>query len=181
MPTPARLVRVEEKLRRLFPSKGHWRAVASIDSKSSRRCWAARRGGYARLRASKSIRDRSESPSRSMASGEERPGEQFGFPLHPAIAPCGRVGGGLAPPVSVRFRERGASGVVRLPRPQDLESAGSTKVVTCAAFALQPPSDFLPPRPRRNSEGVVIPFLTPMLARHRFQLNKVCSSSATNA
>ena|ERR1700730_5820125 len=45
--------------------------------------------------------------------------------------------------------------------PQVLESADSTKVVTCAAFALPPPSDFLPRQPRRNTEDVVIPFPTP--------------------
>jgi hypothetical protein len=44
-----------------------------------------------------------------------------------------------------------------------------------------PPSDFRPRRPRRNIAGVVIPFFTSMPLRHRCQLNKVCSNSATNA
>src|SRR5216684_8344323 len=116
-----------------------------------------------------------------MVYWDERPGEQLRLSRLLAIAPSARGRERPDPRASTRFREHGASGVALLVRSQDLESAGSRKVVTCAVFALLPPSDFLPPRPRRNSEGVVIPFLTPMLARHRFQLNKVCSSSATNA
>src|SRR5580692_12259110 len=116
-----------------------------------------------------------------MAWRGERPGVQLRPPLPPAIAPNGRDRERLDPPVSVRSRERGASGVGRLARSQDLESGGSTKVVTCAAFALLPPSNFPPPQPRRNSEDVVIPFLTPMLVEHCSQLNKVCFSRATNS
>ena len=81
-------------------------------------------------------------PMRSMASRDERPGVQLLLPLQPAIAPSGRVRERLALPVSVRCRERGVSRVAHLPRPQDLESADLVKVVTCAAFALLPPSDF---------------------------------------
>src|ERR1700722_1368333 len=115
-----------------------------------------------------------------MACQDGRPVEQLRWPRLPAIAPSARDRERFGPRVSVRSRERRASGVGRLARSQDLESADSTKVVTCAAFALLPPSDFLTPRPRRNSEDVAIPFLTPMLVRHRRQLNKVCSNSATN-
>src|SRR5437899_11917200 len=112
-----------------------------------------------------------------MAWRDERPAVQLRLPLQPAIAPPGRDRERLDPPVSVRCRELCASGVVRPPLPQDLESAGSTKVVTCAVFALLRPSDFLPRQPRRNSENVVIPIPTPMLVRHRCQLNKVCPNS----
>src|SRR5258708_28915015 len=115
-----------------------------------------------------------------MASRDGRPHVQLRLPLQPAIAPRGRDRGRLDPPVSGRYRELFASRVGRPPRPQDLESADSTRVATCAAFAVLPPSDFLPPQPRRNSEDVVIPFPTPMLAKHRCQLNKVCSNPATN-
>src|SRR5229473_8166064 len=93
-----------------------------------------------------------------MAWRDERPGVQLHLPLQPAIALSGRDRERLDPPVSVRYRELFASGVGRPPRPQDLESADLAKVVTCAAFALLPPSDFPPRRPRRNSEDVVIPF-----------------------
>src|SRR6267143_275910 len=96
-----------------------------------------------------------------MALPDERPGVQLRLPFQLAIAPSGRDRGRLDPPVSVRCRERGASGVGRLARSQDLESADLAKVVTCAAFALLPPSDFRPRRPRRNSEDVVIPFPLP--------------------
>src|ERR1700730_9578684 len=115
-----------------------------------------------------------------MAWRDERPGVQLQLPLRPATAPRGRDRGTPHPPVSVRSRERGVSRVAHLLRPQDLESAGSTKVVTCGVFALLPPSDFLPRQPRRSSEDVVIPFPTPMLARHRSQPNKVCFKGATN-
>src|ERR1700722_19288377 len=178
MPTLARLAHAEEKPHRRFPSEWHRRAAASIDSISSRRCWAVRRARSSRLRASTSIRVRSESPSRSMAWQDERPGEQLRLPLQPAIAPSGRVREKLDLRVSVRYRVRGASGVARLPRPQGLESADSTKVVTCAVFAL-PPSDFPPQRPRRSSEDVVIPFPLPMLAKHCSKLNKVCFNDVT--
>src|ERR1700746_815188 len=97
-----------------------------------------------------------------MAWRDERPGGQLRPPLAPAPTPRGRAPGGrdregLAPPVSARCHERGASGVGRLARPQDLESGGSTKVVTCEVFVLLPPSDLPPRRPPRNSADVVIP------------------------
>src|SRR6266403_228061 len=114
-----------------------------------------------------------------MACWDEQPGEQLRLPRLPAIAPSARDRETLDPRASTRFRGHAASGVALLVRSQDLESAGSRKVVTCAASALLPPSDFLPPRPRRNSEGVVIPFFTPILVRHRCQLNKVCCKRGT--
>src|ERR1700720_2432998 len=178
MPTLALLVPAEERPHRFFLSIGHQQAEASIDSISSRRCSAARGARSARLRASKLIRVRSESPSRSMASRDERPGVQLRLPLQPGLVPSGRVRERLDLPVSVRCRERGVSGVAHLPRPQDLESADSTKVVTCAVFAL-PPSDFPPQRPRRSSEDVVIPFPLPMLAKHCSKFNKVCFNGVT--
>src|SRR6266404_3274357 len=101
-----------------------------------------------------------------MACWDERPGEQLRLPRLLAIAPSERVRERLDPRASVRFREHGASGVGRLARSQDLESGGSRRVVKCAAAAPLPPLDFLLPQPRRNSEGVAIPFFTPMLARH---------------
>src|SRR5229473_7267361 len=96
-----------------------------------------------------------------MAWRDERPGAQRRLPLQPAIAPSERDRERIDLPVSVRCRERCASGVGHLPPPQDLESADSTKVVRCAVFALPPPLDFPPRRPRRNSEDVVIPFSLP--------------------
>src|SRR6266446_2129434 len=98
-----------------------------------------------------------------MAWRDERPGVQLRLPLQPAIAPSGRDRERLDPPVSVRCRERGASGVARLARSQDLESADLAKVVTCAVFALPLPLDFPPQQLRRNSEGVVVPFPLPYL------------------
>src|SRR5258707_13470568 len=92
-----------------------------------------------------------------MGGGGERPGVRLRRPLHLAIAPSGGDRERPAPPVSVRCRERGVSRVAHLPRSQDLESADLAKVVTCAAFALLPPSDFPRRRPRRNSANVVIP------------------------
>src|SRR6266403_2482413 len=112
-----------------------------------------------------------------MACRDERPGVQLRLPHQPALAPSGRDRERLDPPVSVRYRERGASGVGRLARSQDLESADSTKVVTCAAFALLPPSDFPPRRPRRNSEDVVIPFPLPCLQSIAPSLTKYASTA----
>src|SRR3984957_8684138 len=114
-----------------------------------------------------------------MAWRDERPGVQLRLPLQPAIAPRGRDRGRLDPPVLVRCREPFASGAGRPPRPQDLESADSTKVVTCAVFAPPPPSGFLPRQPRRSSEDVVIPFPLPCFEGIGCQLNKVCSKGAT--
>src|SRR5580704_11526252 len=96
-----------------------------------------------------------------MAWRDEQPGAQLRLPLQPAIAPSGRVRERFDPPVSVRSRERGASGVGCPARSQDLESAGSAKVVTCADSALLPPSGFPPRQPPRNSEDAVIPFPLP--------------------
>src|SRR6266436_1345040 len=98
-----------------------------------------------------------------MACLDERLGEQLRLPLQPATAQRGRDRGRLDPPASVQCRERGASREACLPRPQDLESADSKMVVTCAVFALPLPLDFPPRRPQRNSEDVVIPFPLPCL------------------
>src|SRR2546426_12739570 len=116
-----------------------------------------------------------------MVGGNERPGARRGRRLNPGIAPWGGDREGRAPPVSVRCGERGVSRVAPLPPPQDLESADSTKVVTCEVFALLPPSDFPPRRPRRNSENVVIPFPRPISLKHGSQLNKVCFNGATTS
>src|SRR5580692_4225307 len=110
-----------------------------------------------------SIRVRSESPWRSMAWRDEQPGVQLRLPPLPAPALSGRDRERLDPPVSVRCRELFASGVGCPPRPQDLESADSTKVATCAASAVLPPSGFPRPPRRRSSEDVVIPFRLPCL------------------
>src|SRR2546422_2702726 len=94
---------------------------------------------------------------------DQRPGVQLRLPLQPAIALSGRDRERLDPPVSVRCRELFASGVRYPPGPQDLESADSTKVATCAVFAVLPPSDFPSRQPRRSNEDVVIPFPLPCL------------------
>src|SRR6266436_5580366 len=104
-----------------------------------------------------------------MAYWDERPCEPLRLPHPPAIAPSARDRERFDPRASTRFREHGASAVGRLVRSQDLESAGLTKVVKCAASAV------LPPPPRRSSVDVVTPLPTPMLVKHRSQLNKVCS------
>src|ERR1700720_442411 len=111
-----------------------------------------------------------------MAWRDERPGEQLRLPLQPALAPRGRDRGRLDPPVSARCHERGASRVGRLARPQDLESGGSTKVVTCEVFVLLPPSDFPPRRPPRNSADVVIPSCLPCLQSIAPSLTKFVST-----
>src|SRR5216684_1360977 len=113
-----------------------------------------------------------------MASPDERPGGPPRLPPRPAIALRERDREKLDLPASVRCLAPVVSRGARLPRLQDRESAGSTKAVTCAVLALLPPSDFLPRRPLRNSEDAVIPFPTPMLVRHRCQLNKVWSNRA---
>src|SRR5882762_4658876 len=107
-----------------------------------------------------------------MAWEDERPGAQLQLPLLPAIAPSERDRERLDPPVSGRCRELFASGVGRPPRPQDLESADSTKVATCAVFAVLPPSGFPRRQPRRSSEDVVIPFLLPCLGSIATSLTK---------
>src|SRR5216683_2328569 len=101
-----------------------------------------------------------------MAYWDERSGERPRLPPLPAIAPSEHDRERFDPQASSRSREHGASGGGRLVRSQDLESADSRKVVKCAASALLPPSDFRLRQPRRNSVGVAIPFLTPMLVRH---------------
>src|SRR5712664_2230821 len=128
-----------------------------------------------------SIRVQSENPRRSMAWGDERPGEQLRLPLLPAIAPSGRDRERFDLPVSVRCRERGVSRVAHLPRPQDLEFGDSTTVVTCAVFAPLLPLDFPPQQSQRNNEDVVIPFPHSISLKHGSQLNKVCFSRATNS
>src|ERR1700735_1815409 len=102
----ALLVTVEESPHRFFLSKGRPQAQASIDSISSRRCWAVRRAGSAGPGASRSIRVRLESPLRNMAWRDEQPGEPLRLLLQPAIAPSGRVRGRLDLRASVRYRER---------------------------------------------------------------------------
>src|SRR5258708_39388408 len=92
-----------------------------------------------------------------MASADERSVGQLRLPLQPAKALSERGLERPDPPVSVRCRERGVSGVAGLPRSQDPESADSTKVAMCAVFALLPRSDFPLRQPPRNSAGVVIP------------------------
>src|ERR1700731_2394066 len=94
---------------RLFLSRGPQQVEGNIDSISLRQCSAARRAGYARLRASTSIRVRSESPSRSRAWRDERPGEQLRPPRQPAIELRARDRERLAPPVSTRRHELCAS------------------------------------------------------------------------
>src|SRR5256885_5770097 len=116
-----------------------------------------------------------------MAWRDERPDVQLHLPLQPAITPTGRDQERRDPPVSGRYRGLFASGVRHPPRLQDLESADSTKVATCAAFAVLPPSDFPSRQPRRSNADVAIPFSIPMLVKHRSQLNKVCCSRATNS
>src|ERR1700738_803634 len=96
-----------------------------------------------------------------MAWRDERPGAQLQLPLQPAIAPSGRDRGRLDPPVSGRRRELFASEVGCPPRPQDLESADSTKAATYAAFAALPPLGFPRRQPRRSSEDAAIPFIPP--------------------
>src|SRR5258705_11469233 len=116
-----------------------------------------------------------------MACWDDRPGGQLPLPLQPAIAPSGRDRERLDLQASVRCRERCASGVGRLPRPQDPESAGSTKVARCAGFALLPPSDFPPRRPRRNTEDVVIPFSLPCMRSIAPSLTKYASTALQRA
>src|SRR5882724_12643287 len=108
---------------------------------------------------------------------DQRPGEQLHLPLQPAIALSGRVRERFDLPVLARYRELFASGVGRLPRPQDLESAGSTKVATCAAFAVLPQSGFPRRQPRRSSEDVVVPFSLPCLPSIASSLTKYASTA----
>src|SRR5271156_6909391 len=107
---------------------------------------------------------------------DERPGVQPHPPLQPAIELSGRDQERRGPPVSGRYRELFVSRVGRRPRPQDLESAGSTKVATCAAFAALLPSDFLSPQPRRSNEDVVIPFRLPCSGSIATNLTKYAST-----
>src|SRR5271169_5375961 len=116
-----------------------------------------------------------------MAWRGERPGVQLRPPLQSATARSGRDRERRDPPASVRYRELFASGVVCQPRPQDLESAGSTKVVTCAAFAVLPLSDFLRRQPQRSNEDVVVPFPLPCLESIAASLTKYASKPLLQA
>src|ERR1700680_5162444 len=107
-----------------------------------------------------------------MAWRDERRGVQLRLPLQPAIAPSGRDRERRGPPVSVRCRERCDSAVGHRSRLQGPESAGSTKVGTCAVFARLPPSDFPPRQPPQSSEDVVIPFPLPCLGSIDVSLTK---------
>src|SRR5260370_4997152 len=102
-----------------------------------------------------------------MVGGARRPGVHLPLPLQPAIILSGRDREGPDPPVSGRCREPFASEVGCPPRPQDLESADSTKAATYAALAVLPPSDCPRRQPRRSHEDVVLPFPHPMLDKHR--------------
>src|SRR5438128_6529519 len=112
-----------------------------------------------------------------MACLDERPGVQLRPPRQLAIALRGRDRERLYPLVSARYRERGASRVGRPPRPQDLESAGSTKAATCAAFAALPPSGFPRRPPRRSNEDAAIPFVLPCLRSIATSLTKYASTA----
>src|ERR1700735_1858878 len=92
-----------------------------------------------------------------------RPDASLGRPLQLAIAASGRDQEGFDRRASVRSRERGVSAAGHPARLQDLESADSTKAVTCAEYALLPPSGSPLRRPQRNNEEVVVPFPLPWL------------------
>src|SRR5260370_19363502 len=96
-----------------------------------------------------------------MAWPDQPPGVQLRWPLQPAIALSGRDRERPDPPVSGRRRELFASEVGCPPRPQDLESADSTKVATYAAFAALPPLGFPRLQPQRSSQDAAIPLRTP--------------------
>src|SRR6267154_491358 len=113
-----------------------------------------------------------------MACWDERPGEQLRLPRLLATAPSERVRERLDPRVSVRFRERGVSGVGRLVRSQDLESAGSRKVVKCAVFALLPLSDFRLRQSQQNIEDVAAPFQLPCSESIGASLTKYVANKA---
>src|SRR5213593_4290169 len=116
-----------------------------------------------------------------MAWRDQRPGVQLRLPLQPVITLSGRDQERLDPPVSGRRRELFASEVGCPPRPQDLESADSTKAATCAAFAALPPSDFPSRKPRRSNEDVVIPFQLPCLGSIATSLTKYASTALPQA
>src|SRR6266852_5956571 len=116
-----------------------------------------------------------------MAWRDQRPGVQLRSPLQPVITLSGRDQEKCDPPVSGRHRELFASEVACPPRPQDLESADSTKVATCAEFAVLPPSDFPRRQPPRNNEDVVIPFRLPCLGSIAFSLTKYASTALPQA
>src|SRR5580692_8834494 len=112
-----------------------------------------------------------------MACWDERQGVQLRLPLQPAIAPRGPDRGRLDPLVSVRYRELFASRVGHRPRSRDLESADSTRVATCAAFAVPPPSGFPRRQPRRSSADVAIPFRLPCFESIATSLTKYASTA----
>src|SRR6266550_5908754 len=115
-----------------------------------------------------------------MAWQDERPGVQLRLPLQLAIEQSGRDRERRDPPVSGRYRELFASGVQYPLRLQDLEFADSTKVATCAGFAVLLPSGFPRRQPRRSSEDAVIPFVLPCSRSIAPSLTKVCFNRATN-
>src|SRR5579863_7940292 len=110
-----------------------------------------------------------------MALRDGRLDVQFRLPLQPAITLIERDRERPDPPVSGQRRELFASGVGCPPRPQDLESAGSTKVATCAVFAELPPSGFRRRQPRRSNEDAVIPLPLPCLESIDASLTKYAS------
>src|SRR6266852_9915376 len=112
-----------------------------------------------------------------MAWQDERPGAKLRLRLQPAITLSGRDRERLVLPVSGRRRELFASGVGCPPRPQDLESADSTKAATYAAFAALPPSGFPRRQPRRSSEDAVITFVLPCSRSIAPSLTKYASTA----
>src|SRR5882724_157708 len=116
-----------------------------------------------------------------MAWRDQPPGVQLRLPLQAAITLSGRDRERPDPPVSGRRRELFASEVGCPPRPQDLESADSTKAATCAAFAVLPPSGFPRRQPRRSNEGAVIPFVLPCLGSIATSLTKYAATALPHA
>src|SRR6266566_5684244 len=112
-----------------------------------------------------------------MAWQDERPGVQPRLPLQLAIEQSGRDRERRDPPVSGRYRELFASGVQYPLRLQDLEFADSTKVATCAGFAVLLPSGFPRRQPRRSSEDAVIPFVLPCSRSIAPSLTKYASTA----
>src|SRR6266849_729605 len=112
-----------------------------------------------------------------MAWQDERPGVQLRLPLQLAIEQSGRDQERRDPPVSGRYRELFASGVQYPLRLQDLEFADSTKVATCAGFAVLLSSGFPRRQPRRSSEDAVIPFVLPCSRSIAPSLTKYASTA----
>src|ERR1700720_1633462 len=112
-----------------------------------------------------------------MAWRDQRPGVQLRLPLNPAITLWGGGRERRAPPVSGRRRELFASEVGCPLRPQDLESADSTKAATCEEFAVLPPSGFPRRQPRRSIEDAAIPFVLPCSRSMAPSLTKYASAA----